>query len=112
MVEPEPSGLSNDQKKAISAERFQHARELISKNLGTNQIARIMKLSERSVTRFKKKMREEELGKVEECANVDADDENSFKKLRVEEKLIKIKELVRKGLTNVRISTILGISDR
>lgn len=99
-----------------SEERFRRARELISRNLGTNQISKILKVSERSVTRFKRRMREEKLrlrdeGKIEIDPN-DPDDENSFKHLPAVEKLRKIKELFRKRLKIQEISETLLISER
>lgn len=99
-----------------SEERFRRARELISKGLGTNQISKILKVSERSVTRFKRRMREEKLrlkaeGKIIVDPN-DPDDEGSFKHLTPEEKIKKAEELFRKRLKIQEISEILKISER
>lgn len=99
-----------------SEERFRRARELISKGLGTNQISKILKVSERSVTRFKRRMREEKQrlkaeGKIIVDPN-DPDDENSFKHLAPEEKYKKAEELFRKRLKIHEISEILKISER
>lgn len=99
-----------------SEERFRRARELISKNLSTNQISKILKVSERSVTRFKRRMREEKKrlkaeGKIAVDPN-DPDDENSFRHLPLEEKIRTAKELFRKRLKVQEISEILKISER
>ena len=99
-----------------SEERFRRARELISRNLSTNQISKILKVSERSVTRFKRRMREEKQrlkaeGKIAADPN-DPDDENSFRHLSAEEKIKTAKELFRKRLKIQEISEILKISER
>lgn len=99
-----------------SEERFRRARELISKNLSTNQISKILKVSERSVTRFKRRMREEKQrlkaeGKIATDPN-DPDDENSFRHLPPAEKIRTAKELFRKRLKIQEISEILKISER
>lgn len=99
-----------------SEERYKKARELISKNFSTNQISKILKISERSVTRFKKRIREEKRrlkaeGKIQVAAD-DPDDENSFKYLTVNEKVLRAKELFRKRLKIQEISDILKISER
>lgn len=99
-----------------SEERFRRARDLISRNLSTNQISKILKVSERSVTRFKRRMREEKQrlkaeGKIVVDPN-DPDDENSFRHLKPEEKLKKAKELFRRRLKIQEISEILKISER
>lgn len=99
-----------------SEERFRRARELISKNLSTNQISKILKVSERSVTRFKRRMREEKQrlkkeGKIEVDPN-DPDDENSFKHLSSNEKLRRMKETFRRRLKIQEISEEFKISER
>lgn len=99
-----------------SEERFRRARELISRNLSTNQISKILKVSERSVTRFKRRMREEKQrlkaeGKIAADPN-DPDDESSFRHLPAEEKIKTAKELFRKRLKIQEISEILKISER
>lgn len=99
-----------------SEERFRRARELISRGLGTNQISKILKVSERSVTRFKRRMREEKQrlkaeGKIFVDPN-DPDDESSFKHLAPEDKIKKAEELFRKRLKIQEISEILKISER
>lgn len=99
-----------------SEERFRRARDLISRNLSTNQISKILKVSERSVTRFKRRMREEKQrlkaeGKII-VPDDDPDDESSFRHLKPEEKIKKAKELFRKRLKIQEISEILRISER
>lgn len=89
---------------------------MISKNLSTNQISKILKISERSVTRFRRRMREEKQrlkaeGKIAADPN-DPDDENSFRHLRSEEKIKIAKDLFRKNLKIQEISEILKISER
>ena len=96
-----------------SEERFKRARELISNNYSTNQISKILKISERSVTRFKKRIREEKCklraeGKIQD----DQDDGNSFKYLSQNEKIKRAKELFQKNLRIQDISEILHISER
>ncbi|CRK94536.1 CLUMA_CG008039, isoform A [Clunio marinus] len=109
--------VNNVRKREISSEeRFRRARELIARNLSTNQISKILKVSERSVTRFKQRMREEKRklkaeGKISFDPN-DPDDENNFKFLKPEEKIKKAKELFRKRLKIQEISEILKISER
>ena len=104
-------------KREISAEeRFRRARELISRNLPTNQISKILRVSERSVTRFKRRMREEKKrlkaeGKIEHDPN-DPDDENSFKHLPSDQKLKRVKELFRRRLKIQDVSEVLKISER
>jgi DNA-binding CsgD family transcriptional regulator len=99
-----------------SEERYKRARELIGKNYSTNQISKILKISERSVTRFKKRIREEKTrlkaeGKIPTIPN-DPDDENSFKYLAMNEKVERAKELFRKRLKIGEISELLNISER
>lgn len=99
-----------------SEERFRRARDLISRNLSTNQISKILKVSERSVTRFKRRMREEKSrlkaeGKIAGDPN-DPDDESSFRHLPPDEKMKIAKELFRKRLKIQEISEILKISER
>jgi hypothetical protein len=104
-------------KREISAEeRFRRARELIGRGMSTNQISKILKVSERSVTRFKRRMREEKRrlkaeGKIVVDPN-DPDDENSFRHLKPEEKMKAAQELFRKRLKIQEISEILKISER
>ncbi|CAG9806146.1 unnamed protein product [Chironomus riparius] len=99
-----------------SEERFKKARELISKNHSTNQISKILRISERSVTRFKKRIREEKQklkaeGKIQSSPN-DPDDDDSFKYLSQTEKIKRAKELFHKQLKIQDISEILQISER
>lgn len=98
-----------------SEERFRRARELIARNMGTNEISKILKVSERSVTRFKRRMREEKQklkaeGKIAPDPN--DPDEDSFRHLKPEEKMKKARELFRKRLKIQEISEILKISER
>lgn len=105
------------QKREISSEeRFRRARELISKGLNTNQISKVLKVSERSVTRFKRRMREEKKrlkaeGKIAIDPN-DPDDDNNFKHLPTEQKMQVAKDMFRKRLKIGEISEILKISER
>jgi len=99
-----------------SEERFKKARELISMNYSTNHISKILRISERSVTRFKKRIREEKQklkaeGKIKSSPN-DPDDENLFKYLSQAEKVKRAKELFQKRLKIQDISEILQISER
>jgi hypothetical protein len=99
-----------------SEERFRRARDLISRNYSTNQISKILKVSERSVTRFKRRMREEKQrlkaeGKIAADPN-DPDDEGSFRHLKPEEKMKTAQELFRKRLKIQEISEILKVSER
>jgi hypothetical protein len=107
---------ANKKREISSEERFRRARDLISRNLSTNQISKILKVSERSVTRFKRRMREEKRrlkaeGKIDVDPN-DPDDENSFRHLPPEDKIKTAKELFRKRLKIQEISEILKISER
>lgn len=109
-------GEPNKKREMSSEERFRRARDLISRNMSTNQISKILKVSERSVTRFKRRMREEKRrlkaeGKIDVDPN-DPDDENSFKHLPTEDKIRTAKELFRKRLKIQEISEILKISER
>jgi hypothetical protein len=106
----------NKKREISSEERFRRARDLISRNLSTNQISKILKVSERSVTRFKRRMREEKRrlkaeGKIDVDPN-DPDDENAFRHLSTEDKIKAAKELFRKRLKIQEISEILKISER
>lgn len=99
-----------------SEERFKKARELISMNYSTNHISKVLRISERSVTRFKKRIREEKQklkaeGKIKSSPN-DPDDENLFKYLSQAEKVKRAKELFQKRLKIQDISEILQISER
>lgn len=99
-----------------SEERYRRARELISRNLSTNEISKILNVSERSVTRFKQRMRVEKRrlfaeGKIDEDPG-DSDDGGTFRRLKPEEKIKKAKELFRKRLKVSEISEILQISER
>jgi transposase-like protein len=107
---------ANKKREISSEERFRRARDLISRNMSTNQISKILKVSERSVTRFKRRMREEKRrlkaeGKIDVDPN-DPDDENSFRHLPPEDKIKTAKELFRKRLKIQEISEILKISER
>lgn len=115
-IRKKASGKPVRKREMSSEERFRRARELISKNLSTNQISKILKVSERSVTRFKRRMREEKKrlkaeGKIAVDPN-DPDDENSFRHLKPEEKMKTAKELFKKRLKIQEISEILKISER
>lgn len=98
-------------------ERLNTARELVSKNFSTSQISKILKISERSVTRIKRKLREERKqlkaeGKIPYDPTHSSDDEDSFKFLKSEEKLEKAKELFQQKLTVNDIAKTLKISER
>jgi hypothetical protein len=74
-------------KEMTAEERFKSARELILQNYSTGDISRLLKVSERSVTRFRKRLRDQKIklkaeGKIE--LNPDSDDEFSFKNLSEE----------------------------
>lgn len=101
-------------KREISAqERFKRARELIAKNYSTNQISKMLNISERSVTRFKKRIREEKRKlRIEGKIEGDPDDDSSFKFLTPREKISQIRELLDKNLKFNEISAILKISER
>lgn len=94
-----------------SEERFRRARELISKNYSTNQISKILRISERSVTRFKKRIREEKR-KLRAEGKIQDDEGNSFKYLSISEKVKRAKELFEKNLKIQEISDILRVSER
>lgn len=101
---------------STSKERFRRARDLIAQNLSINQISKILNVSERSVTRFRRRIREEKRrlkaeGKIFVDPN-DPDDTNSFRHLKPEEKMEKAKRLFEKNLTIVQIADILKISER
>lgn len=104
-------------KREISSEdRFKMAKELIDKNYSTNQISKVLKVSERSVTRFKRKIREERMqlkaaGKIKQDP-YSSDEDNSFKFMKTEDKIKRAQELFKKKLKIVEISEILKISER
>ena len=90
---------------------------MVSKNFSTSQISKILKISERSVTRIKRKLREERKqlkaeGKIPYDPTHSSDDEDSFKFLKSEEKLEKAKELFQQKLTVNDIAKTLKISER
>jgi transposase len=97
-----------------SEERFRRARDLIAQNYSTNQISKILKISERSVTRFKRRMREERKRlKSEGRIPINSeDDDDKFKHLKPEEKIRKAHELFKKNLKIPEIAEILKISER
>ncbi|KAG5666338.1 hypothetical protein PVAND_014373 [Polypedilum vanderplanki] len=119
---PEGSLLNGGyiKKKEMTAEeRLKYARELILENYSTQEIAKVLRVSERSITRFRRKLNEQkrklqEEGKItvdpEELA-VD-EEEYKFKFLSAEVKAEKINELYEKGLAATEIAKILKISDR
>lgn len=99
-----------------SEERFRKARELISRNLSTNQISKILKVSERSVTRFKHRIRQEKRrlfaeGTIDEDPG-DPVDENSFRNMKPDAKIKIVKDLFRKQIGLQEIADILKISER
>ncbi|CAO1378253.1 unnamed protein product [Diamesa serratosioi] len=104
-------------KREISSEdRFKMAKELIDKNYSTNQISKVLKVSERSVTRFKRKIREERMqlkaaGKIKQDP-YSSDEDNSFKFMKTEDKIKRAQELFKKKLKIAEISEILKISER
>lgn len=104
-------------KREISSEdRFKMAKELIDKNYSTNQISKVLKVSERSVTRFKRKIREERMqlkaaGKIKQNP-YSSDEDNSFKFMKTEDKIKRAQELFKKKLKIIEISEILKISER
>ncbi|CAO1408741.1 unnamed protein product [Diamesa hyperborea] len=104
-------------KREISSEdRFKMAKELIDKNYSTNQISKVLKVSERSVTRFKRKIREERMqlkaaGKIKQDP-YSSDEDNSFKFMKTEDKIKRAQELFKKKLKIIEISEILKISER
>lgn len=111
----EAKRLKNPLKRKISPEdRFKKARDLISKNYSTNEISKILKISERSVTRFKKRMREEKRKlKAEGKFQFHPDDEDtSLKYLSESEKLNKAKGYIEKGLSLSEIAAICKVSER
>jgi predicted transcriptional regulator len=99
-----------------SEERFRRARDLIARNYSTNQISKILKVSERSVTRFKSRIRAEKMrlaveGKLKLDPD-DPDDQNSFKHLKPQDKVRRAQELFKRRLRITEISEILKISER
>jgi transposase len=108
------SSNSSKKREISSEERFKLARDLITNNYSTNQISKILKISERSVTRFKKRIREEKR-KLKAQGKIilnDMDEESSFKFLSTKQKIKRAKELFRKNLKIPEISNILKISER
>lgn len=97
-----------------SEERYRRARDLIVQNYSTNQISKLLKISERSVTRFKRRMREERKrlkseGRIPTACD---EDEDEFKHLKPEDKIRKAHELFGKNLKISEIATALKISER
>lgn len=102
-------------KRDVSAEdRFRQARDLIGKNYSTNEISKILQISERSVTRFKKRMREEKR-KLKEAGKLHGDPndiDNSFRYLSDAEKLNRVAKLFNKDLKYAEIAQICKVSER
>lgn len=102
-------------KRELTAEeRFRKARDLIAQNFSTNQISKLLKISERSVTRFKRRMREERkrlksLGRIPTTVE---DQEDEFKHLKPEEKIRKARDLFAKNMKISEIAEALKISER
>lgn len=99
-----------------SQDRFRRARDLIAQNLSINQISKILNVSERSVTRFRRRIREEKRrlkaeGKITVDPN-DPDDINSFRHLKPEEKMEKAGELFSQNMNIARVAEVLRISER
>jgi predicted transcriptional regulator len=101
---PEGSLLNGSyiKKKEMTAEeRFKYARELILENYSTQEIAKVLRVSERSVTRFRRRLNEQKRKLQEEgklaAENVDEEEEYKFKFLSAEVKAEKINELYEKG---------------
>lgn len=93
---------------------FEKARDLIAKQYSTSEISKILNVSERSVTRFKKRIREEKQKlKAEGKLNIDPeDDDNSFKYLTEKEKFIRAKHLFERGLKFCEIALMCKVSER
>jgi transposase-like protein len=117
---PETKAVNHIKKKELSAEeRFKYARELILQNYSTNEIAKLLRVSERSVTRFRKKFRDQ-TKQVVEGKEVEPVVENegpedqaySFKFLTPDVKAEKIEELYNQGMAATEIAKVLKISDR
>lgn len=107
--------LCLNKREGVSPEdRFKKARELVGRNFNTNEISKILKISERSVTRFKKRMREEKRKlKAEGKLHSDPNDvDNSFKYLKENEKFKRAKLLFEKNLSFAEISEISKVSER
>ncbi|XP_070508775.1 glutamic acid-rich protein-like [Chironomus tepperi] len=104
-------------KKEMSAEeRFKYARELILENYSTSEISKVLRVSERSVTRFRKRLKEQKK-KLQEEGKLEVDpeeeqEEYKFKFLSADVKAEKIAELYAKGMAATEIAEELKISDR
>lgn len=113
---PEGASIGYIRKKEMTAEeRFRYARKLILENYTTSEISKVLRVSERSVTRFRKRLKEQKL-KLQEEGKIELDPEESeeykFKFLSADVKAEKIEELYKKGLPATEIAKILKISDR
>lgn len=109
-----PTTVARKKREMSSEERFRKARDLIVQNYSTYQISKLLKISERSVTRFKRRMRDERKRlKSEGRIPVTCDeDEDEFKHLKLEDKIRKANELFGKNLKISEIAEALKISER
>lgn len=114
-----PEGSINRyiRKKEMSAEeRFKYARQLILENFSTREISKALRVSERSVTRFRRRLNEQKR-KLQEEGKLEVDpeeetEEYKFKFLSAEVKAEKIAELSDKGMGATEIAKALHISDK
>ena len=114
-----PEGSINRyiRKKEMSAEeRFKYARQLILENFSTREISKALRVSERSVTRFRRRLNEQKR-KLQEEGKLEVDpeeetEEYKFKFLSAEVKAEKIAELSEKGMGATEIAKALHISDK
>jgi transposase len=89
---------------------------LILENYSTSEISKVLRVSERSVTRFRKRLKEQKK-KLQEEGKLEVDpeeeqEEYKFKFLSADVKAEKIAELYAKGMAATEIAEELKISDR
>lgn len=101
-------------KEMTAEERFKMARKLILENYSTSEISQALRVSERSVTRFRRRLNEQKrkLQAEGKLVTADDDEEYKFKFLTPDVKAEKITELYAKGMAATEIAKELKISDR
>lgn len=100
-------------KEMSSEERFKCARDLILQNYTTHEISKVLKISIRSVTRFRRRLRDQKK-KMQEDGELEVDEEGEweFRHLTPDLKGEKIKELYEQGLPATEIAKVLKINER
>lgn len=101
------------QRYSVPKKRRERARELLAANIPTNKIAKMMRLAESTIKRFRSRMFREKR-KLKEEGNLDIDvyGATHFRHLPNEEKLVKIREQFEESSNALEIAKKLKITEK